>query len=174
MDEIDKLVLSIKRVSDGAKQAQIRFVECTSVDWENKTMTAKGTDDNVEYLDVVLGFGYVDIKPSPGSVCLIGIIDGQEVFTFLINAENAERVETKAGEIVYNGGKNAGLVKVKELTAKINALEKDLNSLKQIISMWVPVPRDGGASLKAAITQWCGQRITETKQAEIEDAKITH
>ena len=174
MDEIDKLVVSIKQTVDGARQSQIRFVECVSVDWENKTMTAKGTGDDVEYLDVSLGFGYADIKPAPGSVCLIGVIDGQEVFTFLINAENVELVETKAGQIIYNGGEHAGLVKVKELTTKINALEKDLNLLKQIFSVWSPVPQDGGASLKASVVTWAGQRLTETKQSDIEDTKITH
>jgi hypothetical protein len=174
MSEIDKLVLSIKRVGDGARQAQIRFVECVSVDWGNKTMSAKGTGDGVEYLDVALGFGYTDIKPAAGSLCLIGIVDGQEASAFLINAENVDLVETKAGRIVYNGGKHAGMVKARELTGKINALEKDLNLLKQVLSTWAPVPQDGGASLKASAAAWAGQRITETGQPDIEDAEITH
>ncbi|MDR1116218.1 MAG: hypothetical protein LBL33_08770 [Tannerella sp.] len=174
MSEIDKLVLSIKRAGDGARQAQIRFVECVSVDWENKTMNAKGAGDGVEYLDVALGFGYTDIKPAVGSLCLIGIVDGQEVVTFLINAEEVELVETKAGKTVYNGGDNAGLVKVKELTQKIGNIEKDLNLIKQVFAAWMPVPYDGGASLKASAAQWAGRRITEIKQSDIEDAKIMH
>lgn len=174
MDAIGKLVENMKRGNDGARQAQIRFVECVSVDWDNKTMVAKGTGDGVEYLDVILGFGYSDIKPVIGSLCLIGIIDGQEVVTFLINAEVVELVETKAEKIVFNGGENAGLVKVKELTEKVNVLEKDLNLVKAIFAAWVPVPMDGGASLKSVIAQWAGQQIKVTQQTDIEDKIITH
>lgn len=174
MSEIDKLVTNIKRNADGAKQSQIRFVECVSVDWENKTMDAKGTGDGVPYLDVMLGFGYIDIKPAKGSLCLIGVIDGQEVVTFLINAEVVELAEIKATNMVYNGGDNFGMVKIKELTAKINVLEKDLTLLKNVISSWVIAPNDGGAALKTAMSPWLGQKITETKQSDIEDTKITH
>lgn len=177
MDAIGKLVENLKRGNDGARQAQIRFVECVSVDWDNKTMDAKGNGDGVEYLDVILGFGYSDIKPVIGSLCLIGIIDGQEVVTFLINAEEVELVETKAEKIVFNGGKNAGLVKVKELTEKVNVLEKDLNLVKAIFAAWVPpVPPaiDNGAALKTAIATWAGQQIKVTQQTDIEDKVITH
>ncbi len=174
MDAIGKLVENMKRGNDAARQAQIRFVECVSVDWDNKTMDAKGTGDGVEYFDIILGFGYSDIKPAVGSLCLIGIIDGQEVVTFLINAEEVELVEIKATNIVYNGGDNFGLVKIKELTDKINVLERDLNLIKNIFNSWVVVPNDGGAALKAATSTWTGQTITVTKQTDIENIKITH
>jgi glycyl-tRNA synthetase alpha subunit len=105
MSEIDKLVLSIKHVGDGARQAQIRFVECVSVDWENKTMNAKGTGDGVEYLDVALGFGYTDIKPAVGSLCLIGIVDGQEVVTFVRRRGVAESVCGAVGRPADHGNK---------------------------------------------------------------------
>jgi hypothetical protein len=174
MDEVGKLVLSIKRLTDGAKQSQIRFAECISVDWDNRTMDARGTGDGVDYLGVKLGFGYVDIKPVTGSLCLIGIIEGQEVFSFLIDAESVELAEISAKEVVYNGGKNSGLVKAGELTNKITTLEKDLNMLKQIFLSWIPVPQDGAASLKAAASGWTGQRIKVTEQSEIEDTKVKH
>lgn len=177
MSEIDKFVDSLKRTGEKVKQAQIRFVECVSVDWNNKTMDAKGTGDGIEYYDVTLGFGYTDIKPVVGTTCLIGVIDGNEVVTFLINAEEVELVETKAENIVFNGGKNAGLVNVPELTAKLNAIEKDLNMVKMIFAAWVPpVPPaiDNGAALKTAIATWAGQQFTVTMQPDIEDIKIKH
>lgn len=174
MSGIDKLADSIKRMAGKSMQTQIRFVECVSVDWSNKTMEAKGTGDGVPYLDVMLGFGYVDIKPAPGSLCLIGIIDGQEVVTFLINAEEVELAEVKAENIVCNGGDNFGLVKIKELTDIVNVLQNDLNTLKNTFVAWAPSPNDGGAALKAAASAWIGQKITPTKQADIEDTKITH
>ena len=54
-------------------------------------------------------------------------------------------------EIRLMGGQLGGLVKVEELVKKLNAVEKDLNSLKQVFTTWVTVPQDGGAALKAAL-----------------------
>ena len=129
MDEIDRLAEKLKRNIGNFRQAQIRFVECVSVDWENKTMDAKGTADGIEYFNVVLGYGYCDIKPVVGTTCLIGIIDGQEVVTFLINAEQVDLVEITSENIVFNGGDNIGLVKIKELTGRLNDIEKAFNNL---------------------------------------------
>lgn len=174
MDAIGKLTESLGRKAGGARQAQIRFAECVSVDWDGRTMDAKGTGDGVPYLDVALGFGYADIRPAVGSLCLIGIIDGQEVAAFLINAETVELVEIKAGSIVYNGGRNAGTVKVGKLTAKLNALERDLNDLKRAFAAWTPVPSDGGAALKGAAAFWAGKTFEVTPQPELENEKIKH
>ena len=41
-----------------------------------------------------------------------------------------DKVIAKQGEWIFNGGANDGLVKVSELTDKINALENEINDLK--------------------------------------------
>lgn len=174
MSAIDKLAESIRRTAGKSVQTQIRLVECVSVDWGEKTMIAKGMADEVDYLDVSLGFGAIYTRPAKGSVCLVGIIDGQEVASFLLQAGEVEQIEINANNVMFNGGDNKGLVKVKELTEGLNAIQRDLNALKQTVSTWAPIPQDGGASLKAAITPWAGQTIAVTAQADIEDAKITH
>lgn len=84
------------------------------------------------------------------------------------------KVELSATDIVINGGGLGGLVKVKELTAKINALEKEINNLKKAFSSWVPVAMDGGAALKAAVTGWIKKKIKLTKQADYENTKVKH
>lgn len=177
MNEIDKLAKSIGAQADGARQAQIRFVECVSVDWGNKTMNAKGTGDGVEYLDVSLGYGFMDVKPKKGAVCLIGIIEGQEVVSFLINASEVELLECQADKVIFNGGKNEGLTVSPELTKRLNTIEKDLNTVKAIFAAWVPPTPptiDNGAALKTAISTWTGQQIPITMQSDIEDPKIKH
>jgi hypothetical protein len=173
MNEMDKFSETLARLIAGSKQAQLRFATCKSVDWGNKTMTAVGVNDDAPYEDVQLGFGYVDVKPKVDTICLIGILEGKEALSFLVNAEDVELVEVKAGKIVYNEGVT-GVVKSDKLTEKINTLEDDLNSLKDVFKTWAVAPNDGGSALKIASSTWANQAITETKQSDIEDAKILH
>lgn len=174
MDPIDELARSIKRRVEQARQVQLRYVECLDVDWKLKAMTAKGTADDTEYLDVRLGLGATNVKPAKGSLCLIGLVEGLEVSTFLISAGEIELIETKANEIIYNDGGNEGFVKVKETVARLNAIESDLNTLKSVFQSWITVPEDGGAALKAAAATWFGQQLALTEQDDIENDKIKH
>ncbi len=78
-------------------------------------------------------------------------------------------------KIIINGGNNGGLVNIESLVGKINAIEKDINNLKDVFSKsWTPVAQDGGAALKTAAATWASQTMTETKSADIEDTTITH
>lgn len=173
--DVDKLAEVIKRVVAGSGQlAQMRFATCTSVDWDNRVMEAKGVSDDLPYYGVMLGFGFIDIKPKSGSLCLIGILEGKETYSFLINAEQVEDVELNIEQLNINGGDNAGLVKIAELVKRLNAIEKDLNTIKNVFKSWVPVPQDGGASLKTASSNWSGTTMIETKQEDVENDKITH
>lgn len=75
-------------------------------------------------------------------------------------------------EIRLMGGQLGGLVKVVELVKRLNAVEKDMNSLKQVFQDWAPVSQDGGAALKAAATAWATQQLTETQKSDIENEKV--
>jgi hypothetical protein len=172
MSELDKFADIFRRRLEGVKQAQLRFVVCRSVDWSEKTMTAVGVSDDVPYEGVQLGFGFVDIKPKEDTVCLIGILEGKEALTFLINAEDVELVEVKPGTIEINAGTLGGLVKAGALTRQLNKIENDVNNLKNAFSSWVAVPNDGGAALKTAVATWSSQRIGVTQQENIENEKI--
>ena len=75
---------------------------------------------------------------------------------------------------VLNGTDFGGMVKVIELTEKINNLETELNDLKTIFQNWVNVPYDGGAALKTALATFYAQQIILTTQSEIENTIIKH
>jgi hypothetical protein len=77
-------------------------------------------------------------------------------------------------EIILLSDENEGLVKVNELTHKLNALEKDLNELKTLISNWIPVNEDGGASLKAALTSYCSNKLELTNKENIQNENVKH
>jgi hypothetical protein len=167
MSEIDKLVISIKNLNDEARQAQLRFAVCKSVNWADRTMTATGVSDEVDYEGVQLGFGYVDIKPRVNTMCLIGILEGKEALTFLINAEGVELVEVKADTIRINGGLNDGLVKIKELTDRLNALVNIFNSHTHTVAT------TGTAAAQSGMAAVVTVRAQSFKESDYENKKIT-
>lgn len=75
-------------------------------------------------------------------------------------------------EIVLNGGTLGGLVKVGELTERLNLIEKDINSLKQKLSGWMPVPNDGGSALKTALSAYFTESLQETQVKDIENERV--
>lgn len=116
------------------------------------------------------------IKPKVGCMVLMADLSGGELRSLVVISFSAlESMTVKfEGEVVINGGENEGLVKVVELTEKLNAIENDINNLKSIFSSWVPVVYDGGASLKAAAASWAVQSLQTTSKEDIENPKIKH
>ncbi|MDR1370942.1 MAG: hypothetical protein LBJ72_12595 [Dysgonamonadaceae bacterium] len=122
------------------------------------------------------------IKPKEGSYVLVADLSGGDFRQLAVIAySEVEAINIKIGEITIdideqeiaiNGGKLDGLVKINDLLSKLNTIEKDINNLKKVFSTWVPVPNDGGSSLKGAISSWSGSELTETKKADIENKKI--
>lgn len=89
-----------------------------------------------------------------------------------INVGNDTSAELTADGIVLNGGSLGGLVKVEELTGRLNTIENDINSLKSVFTGWVPAPQDGGAALKNSVASWAEQRLTPTKRGDYENEKV--
>jgi hypothetical protein len=130
MSELDRFSDIFDRRLGGVRQAQLRFAICKSVDWSDKSMTATGVNDDVDYEGVQLGFGYIDIKPKKDTVCLIGILEGKEALTFLINAEEVELVEVNVeSEIKINGGNNGGLVLSEKVKSEIDTVIQRVNDI---------------------------------------------
>ena len=47
--------------------------------------------------------------------------------------------DINADDIIFNGGKLNGLVKIDDLTKRLNKIENEINKLKGIMAGWVPV-----------------------------------
>lgn len=92
--------------------------------------------------------------------------------TFLNNASAYVSMVAEVDEVNINGKTLGGLVKVIDLTTKLNNLENKVNALITGISGWVPVPNDGGAALKVALTAWLSSSLTPTVRANIENILI--
>lgn len=120
--------------------------------------------------------GNILVKPVVGSMVLMSDLSGGDLRELVVTAwSEIDTVTVKfKGDVVINGGENEGIVKVIELTEKLNNIEKDINKLKSKFSAWVPTVYDGGAALKAQVTDWASQQLKETQQKDIEDEKIKH
>lgn len=105
------------------------------------------------------------ITPAIGSGVIVGSLTGDITELIVLSIDRAET-------ITLHGGRQGGLVLIRNLVDRLNALEDDLNSLKQALSSWTPIPNDGGASLKAGIGAWFGQRLSKTQVTDLENNKI--
>lgn len=75
--------------------------------------------------------------------------------------------------VTFNGGNLGGLVRVEDLTKRLNIIENDINKLKTAVAGWTPVPQDGGGALKTAVSSWAGAQLTPTKRDDYENKKVT-
>lgn len=91
----------------------------------------------------------------------------------VIVGDNTSACLTKEG-ITLNGGGFGGTVKVEQLTEHINAIERDINALKNVFSAWTTTPQDGGAALKLASAMWAGSPLTLTQRGDYENEKVKH
>lgn len=85
-------------------------------------------------------------------------------------------IEIKEDAITFNGNdKGSFATDINKLVDKISAIEKDINSLKQVMTNWVPAPMDGGAVLKGLVTTWGAQLIQPVTTVDsIKDELIKH
>ncbi|MBF1312804.1 MAG: hypothetical protein HXN06_06770 [Porphyromonadaceae bacterium] len=107
------------------------------------------------------------MRPAVGSVVIVGSLTGDLDHLVVLSMDRAE-------EVIINGGSLGGIVKVQELTQKLNALESEVNNLKQLFASWVPVKGDGGAVLRGLLGSWAGKRLTLSRREDYEDTKVKH
>lgn len=113
------------------------------------------------------------VCPKIGTACILGSLSGDLADLCVLTVDEVEGVIIH-GKVEINDGNNGGLVNIEDLVKKLNTMENDINNLKTLLTQWIPVPQDGGASLKASVATWAGQQIRPTTKADIEDINITH
>lgn len=130
-------------------------VQIDGLDVPDVRLRASTTDEESEII----------LVPAVGSAVIVGALSddfGQLVIL------SVDKVDT----ITVHGGKQGGLVLAPSLVEKLNALEDDINNLKQAIKSAPTVPNDGGSSFKSGLQGWAGTALTKTKQSDIENSKV--
>lgn len=160
---------------------QVVWVTVKEVDWQEKTMTAVGVTDNLEYYDVLLGLLSEFKKPVVGSRCLIGIIENKdnsflmyaaEIEEHLITDKTGFKIHLNNGELQLNGDSFSGIVKAPELKEQLDKNTLILEKIQEVFSSWVPSPNDGGAALKGLVSEFTN--LERADLSNIENKKIKH
>ena len=107
------------------------------------------------------------VTPKVGSAVTVGSLSGDLSQLVVLQVDHIET-------IVINGGNLGGLINIEQLTSNLNAIEDDINNLKNVMTSWTPAPQDGGAALKSAITAWAGQPLTKSERGDYEDETVKH
>ncbi|MBX7204143.1 MAG: hypothetical protein K1X81_01850 [Bacteroidia bacterium] len=151
------------------------WVTVKAVDWDEKTMTATGLMDDLDYNDVLLGIGSVYTKPKQGTKALIGLIENQDAATFLIECEEVEEMLINSLQITFNDGNNKGLVKVDPLKTELQKLNTNNTILKNAAAAAITTLSgllDGGATATTFNTAVAGMQTQNLTQ--LENDKVKH
>lgn len=196
----------------GEREPILKLCRVDSVDKDKRTADCTPLDDTAPLLACNLQANQIGeeglvLFPKVGAFVLVGLMDDYDQGAVLmtddleslelkfekhqveLNKDNfkltndSQTIEVTAEGIVFNGGEFGGLIKVEELTKKINAIEDDINKLKQAITSWqgqasTPVPPNspsaGLVALASGLSPWAGQQIVKTKKADYENEKVKH
>ena len=148
-----------------------RIGTVNSVDRDKKTCEVTIDRDEIILYDVLLSPDDSDMGilliPKTGSNVVVSTM-------FDDDTQNYVTMTGEVDQVIIRGGSLGGLIRINDLVEKVNAIEDDINSLKQVFSTWSPVAQDGGAALKGASGSWSSNTITLTKVKDIENDKVTH
>lgn len=164
--EIAEAIQAIAKTGETQYQSLICTVD--SVNLSARTCVCTPNNGSAQFTDVLLN------ADKTNSFLLVPSVGGKVEVTQLSDEVAFISMVGDLDEIYMLGDANEGIVKVIELTQKLNNLENDINNLKAAFSAWVTVPNDGGAALKAAAASWYGASLTPTTKAEIQNSKIQH
>lgn len=139
-----------------------------------KVLSVTGDKCDCEPLDGSADLLEVRLQAQTATGILITpVIDSVVIVTMLNKFTGYVSMFSEVESIELNGSNYDGLVRVADLTTKLNNLENKVNSILTAFTTWVVVPADGGAALKALTTPISTQ-LTVTTQAEIENKTILH
>ena len=186
MSTDNQLAVAVQQLAETYRKDTLNAMLCNvvSVNESERTCVVSTVQSDVEIKDVQL-MACID-----DGMLLITSVDSQVVVVFskmnipyislysqldkVLYIVGDSSIEVTGDSIKFNDGAFGGLIKIADLVSKLNTIEQDINTLKQVFSGWTPVSNDGGAALKTAAATWYAQTITETQKSDLENTNITH
>lgn len=185
----DGIIEIVRRAHLSSDKSEFFTAEVTDVQEDKRTCTviSISSETQMEYSDVGLmpqvadGILYV---PKVGSIVVVENNTNLQPYVFMFSeldkvllVTGDQSIEMKDGGIKFNNGSFYGLVKVKELTDKLNNLENKVNDLigtyNSHTHIVVTTAASGTWTSATGLPQESGT-LTPTTQSEIENKVITH
>ena len=147
-----------------------------SVNLEKRTCEVEPNNDEANYKDVKLqspesgGTGVLFI-PKEESDVIVHFLDEDEAYVTKTSKVSKVEIITEGGEILLNGEKLGGLIKINELKTQINKNTQILNVIQSVFSAWVVASGDGGAVLKTASSTFINLQRADLSNIENEMVK---
>lgn len=164
-----------------ANQNKITVARATviSVDEEKGVCDCQLLSDEADIFDVKINAAInttkgIRVIPTVDSIVYLIFEDNSNTEAFIALYSEVDKVLLDGENFQFNAGSNGGLVNIEDLVSKINTIEEDLNTLKNVFKSWTAVPQDGGLALKLGAASWAGQTLTNTTVEDLEDPKIKH
>jgi hypothetical protein len=170
------LAEAIKEAAQRGEQMYLKVCTVDSVDCQERTITCTPIDGGAQLEGVQLqaltsnSEGLL-IVPQVGSVVIIGYLDKNNAGVLQYGVIDKILLNV-SDSIIINGGENKGLVKVKELTNKINALEQRCNDIVTALQgVSIVLAPSGTFPLAPYFTM---PPLQTTQQISIENEKVQH
>jgi len=119
---------------------------------------------NVAFAVLTNSFSTIRIVPSVGSSCVLGFRESNQARPELLKVDKLDKI------VFFDG--TVGVPLTPKTVEQLNTIEQKINDLITVFNSWTPVPSDGGAALKTALSTWVSQTITPTTNTDIENTKI--
>lgn len=151
------IIYAIQKLAGTHQKDDVKLLQCTvkSVDLDGRTCTVSTITGNSQIsFDVQLMAGVADgllIEPALDS--MVYVLMSKYSLPFIVQYSDVVKY-------LFNGDEFGGLVKVIELTGKLNAIEQKVNS----IITW-------GAGVTPPFV---GEPLVPTQQTEIENTSVNH
>ncbi|MBK5213359.1 MAG: hypothetical protein JJE55_06840 [Flavobacteriaceae bacterium] len=136
------------------------------VDWDKKTMTATGVEDELDYFNVQLGLGAYYRKPEVGKLVMLGVPGLQGSDTFLIECEAFEEAIFVSGESTFVIKEEGFIVKqgAENLRTILDDYDKQFGKLcdevnKIVVSIGVTPNVAAITLIKTEVTQTINSRM---------------
>lgn len=174
MEPLSEIKKSIRTIASENWKATCFIAKVVDVDGEVCTIEMDGLQlTDVRLRAVVNGeTSKILITPKKESYVLVADMMGDMSQLVVMNYSEIEKIEIDAEKIVLNGGDNYGLVKIKELTEKLNALVDAFNNHTHTGTFEGIIAESVASGNIQTITM--SSQHPKFDKAFYEDTKITH
>lgn len=189
MNNIADIIRNI--ASTGRDDSPLIVCTVDSVDTTRRTIDCTPLDEGAPLLDVNLQanqeskVGVVQF-PRKGSMVIVAmntigqaaVVLAEDVETIAINIADSTTVDITEDGIVMNGGELGGMIKIQELTDKVNELVDKFNNHTHIvnagIALSVETNTGTGTTTATGTTQAPSDKAPTLNKSDYENEKVKH